>query len=81
MCITSKNKKADVTEPPRWEFRHVGLLIIAPTDISRVALYLVVRIESPKSHPETHHDSRGMFVSFVIQNAIRFWYFCDDFND
>ena len=35
-------KKADVAEPPEG-FHHVGLLCIAPTGISRFALYIVVR--------------------------------------
>ncbi|TXT16674.1 MAG: hypothetical protein FD138_4707, partial [Planctomycetota bacterium] len=40
--ITSQNKKADVAKPPEG-FHHVGLLFIAPTGISRVALYVVIR--------------------------------------
>ena len=37
------NKKADVAEPSEG-FHHVGLLFIAPTGVSRFALYIVVRI-------------------------------------
>ncbi len=39
---TSQNKKADVAKPSEG-FHHVGLLFIAPTGISRVALYIVIR--------------------------------------
>ena len=69
-------KKADVVEPPEG-FRHVGLLINAPSSRSRVALYLVVRkrlshlIESPRKHLATHHDSTRPLVSFISRNAIK----------
>ena len=43
LVVRSKNqKKADVAEPSEG-FHHVGLLCIAPTGISRFALYIVVR--------------------------------------
>ena len=76
---------------PTWRnpegFRHVGLLSIAPTSISRFTLYIVVRdlsnclVEWPKKAFGTHHILTRALVLFVAANTRGFGPYFGDYDD
>ena len=79
------------TKKPTWRnpegFRHVGLLSIAPTSISRFTLYIVVRdlsnclVEWPKKAFGTHHILTRALVLFAAANTRGFGPYFGDYDD